>query len=220
VAAATEKVKLESGHLHPDKSRSYDEGEINEIELVRLLNESWEGLLGLVDLQIEFDEFGNQFHNPDRRRLSFRAGGPELETLRATRRFAFRIDAATLPAGQADAKVRGVRLALVGATHPAGEVTCAIRHGSAYETRGSDGSITVTLLQPRESNRNAKLERLVADEGLGPDPLLTDPQSLAIWGRGIGGDWELSIPDHEFDAGLDLTGLTEVQVWVAYQFLR
>ena len=59
----------------------------------------------------------------DRRRLSFRAGDPEVETLRATCRFAFRVDAATLPAIQKDAKVRGVRLALVGATHPAGEVT-------------------------------------------------------------------------------------------------
>jgi hypothetical protein len=66
----------------------------------------------------------------------------------------------------------------------------------------------------------AKLERLVADEGLGPDPLVTDPPSLAFWGRGVGGDWELSIPDHEFEAGLDLTGLSELQVWIGYQFLR
>jgi hypothetical protein len=78
----------------------------------------------------------------------------------------------------------------------------------------------VTLLKPRVSSRAAKLERLLPDEGTGPDPLLTDPQSLAFWGRGLGGDWEFAIPDHEFDAGLDLTRLTEVQVWIGYQFLR
>lgn len=78
----------------------------------------------------------------------------------------------------------------------------------------------MTLLQPRVSSRDAKLGPLAADEGLAPDPLLTDPQSLAFWGRGIGGDYELSIPDHEFEAGLDLTGLTEVQVFIGYQFLR
>jgi hypothetical protein len=215
-----EKVQLESGHLHPDLSRAYDEGEITEIELVERLEDSWGGFLGLLDLQVEFNRFTTQFHDRDRRRLSFQAGDSELETLRATRRFAFRIDAATLPPGHVDAKVQGVRLALVGATHPAGEVTCEIRHGSTYETRRSNGSITVTLLQPRVSNRDATLERLIADQGLGPDPLLTDPQSLAFWGRGIGGDWELSIPDHEFDSGLDLTGLTEVQVFIGYQFLR
>jgi len=213
-----ESVRLESGHLHPDDSRRYDEGEINEIELVGLLHGSWEGLLGLLDLQLDSDRFFDQSPDRDQRRLSFR--GPELETLRATRRFSFRVDAATLPATQMDAKVQGVRLALAGATHPAGEVTCEIRHGSAYETRRSDGSIRVTLLKPRVSSRAAKLERLLPDEGTGPDPLLTDPQSLAFWGRGIGGDWEFAIPDHEFEAGLDLTELTEVQVWIAYQFLR
>ena len=63
----------------------------------------------------------------------------------------------------------------------------------------------------------------MADEGLGPDPLVTDPQSLAFWGRGIGGDWELSIPDHEFEAGLDLTGLIEVwgvRTWVSHAARR
>ena len=94
----------------------------------------------------------------------------------------------------------------MGATHPAGEVTCEIRHGSAYETRRNGGAIHVAILQPRVSTRNAKLERLLADEGLGPYLVLTDPTSLSFWGRGIGGDYEFSIPDHEFDAGLDLTG--------------
>lgn len=215
-----DKVRLESGHLHPDDGRSYAEAEINELELVQLLHGSWGGLLDLLDLELDFDRFTTQFHDRDRKRLSFQNGGPELETLRDTHSFSFRIDAATLPGSQSDAKVLGVRLALVGATSPAAEVTCEVRHGGAYETRRSDGSISVTLLQPRVSNRDAKLDRLVADEGLGPDPLLTEPQSLAFWGRGIGGEWQLSIPDHEFEAGLDLSGLTEVQVWIGYQFLR
>jgi hypothetical protein len=175
-------VPLESGHLHPNLSLAYNEGEMDEIALVDRLNGTWQGLLDMIDLELEYDRFSTQFHDQDRRRLSFRAGDPEVETLRATRRFGFRVDAAALPASQNDAKVRGVRLALVGATHPANEVTYEIWHGSSYETRRSDGSINVTLLQPRVSNRNAKLEPLVADEGLGPDPLLTDPQSLACWG--------------------------------------
>ena len=215
-----ERVQLESGHLHPDIRQRYADGEIDESELVQRLTDSWIGLLNLVNLQVDFDQFTSQFSEPDRLRLSFRAGDPELDILLATRRFPFRVDAASLPADQVDAKVQGVRLALVGATHPAGEVTCEIRHASSYESRRSDGSITATLLQPRVSNRFAKLDRLVAEEGLGPDPLLTDPTSLAFWGRGIGGDWELAIPDHEFDAGLSLAGLTEVQVWITYQFLR
>jgi hypothetical protein len=215
-----DKVQLESGHLSPDDSLAYQEEEIDEIELVDRLNNSWGGFLELLKLELAFDTFTTQFHEPDVRRLSFRAGGPELAALRATHRFSFRVDPATLPPGQVDAKVRGVRLALVGATNPASEVTCEIGHGSSYETRRLGGSITLTVLQARVSNRFAKLERLLADEGTGPDPLLTDPQSIAFWGRGIGGEWELSIPEHAFAEGLDLTGLTEVQVWIAYQFIR
>ncbi len=215
-----DKVRLETGHLSPDVSLAYQQGEITDIELADRLNESWQGLLNLLDLELAFDRFTTQFHEPDVRRLSFRAGGPELAALRATHRFAFRLDPATLPPGQVDAKVRGVRLALVGATNPASEVTCEIGHGSSYETRRRDGSITVTVLQARASNRLTKLEPLLADEGTGADPLLTDPQSIAFWGRGIGGEWEFSIPEHAFAEGLDLTGLTEVQVWIVYQFLR
>jgi hypothetical protein len=119
-----------------------------------------------------------------------------------------------------DAKVRGVRLALVGATNPTTEITCKIGHGSSYETRREDGSVTATILQARVSHRFTKVgSPLLADEGIGSDPPLTDPQSIAFWGRGVGGEWEFSISEHAFAQGLDLTGLTEVQVWIIYQFL-
>jgi hypothetical protein len=213
-------VRLETGHLSPDVSLAYQQGEITEIELVDRLNDSWQGLLQVLNLAVDFNQFTAQFQEPDARRLSFRAGSPEVAALRATHRFAFRVDAATLPPGQVDAKVRGVRVALVGATNPASEITCEIRHGSSYETRRRDGSITATVLQARVSNRFTKVgSPLLADEGTGSDPPLTDPQSIAFWGRGIGGEWEFSIPDRVFEEGLDLTGLTEVQVWIIYQFL-
>jgi hypothetical protein len=211
-------VRLESGHLHPDQSRAYAEreaGELADIQLAQQLTDSWQGLLGMLDLQVAFSGFLAQPHDRDERRLSFR--GAELQALRTTRRFSFRIDPASLPPGESDAKVQGVRLSLIGATAPTSEVTCVIGRGSAYETRRPGGAIDVTVLQPRASHRDAKLGPLVADEGLAPDPLLTDPQSLAFWGRGMGGEWELSIPDDQFDAGLDLTALTEVQVWINYQ---
>lgn len=113
-----------------------------------------------------------------------------------------------------------MRLALVGASDPDGEVSCEVRHGGKYEQRRADGTIDVQLLKPRVSTRPAKLTGLAADEGLGADPPLTAPQSLSFWGRGIGGDWEVSIPESQFASGLDLTGLTEIQVWIGYQFLR
>ena len=71
-------VRLESGHLHPDDSRRYVEGEIDdgELMLVRLLHDSWKGLLDLLELQLDSDLFFTQLPEPDQRRLSFRAGRP------------------------------------------------------------------------------------------------------------------------------------------------
>jgi len=58
---------------------------------------------------------------------------------------------------------------------------------------------------------------LLADEGQGRILRSLDPQSIAFWGRGVGGEWEFSIPDRVFEEGLDLAGLTEVQVWIVYK---
>ncbi|MFN8193761.1 MAG: hypothetical protein U0R80_05680 [Nocardioidaceae bacterium] len=215
-----DEVRLESGHLDPDLARDFAEGRMNVIELVGRLGDCWRGLLEMIDLELAFNRFTTRFHDHDRRRLSFRAGSAEIDSLRATGRLSFHLDPTSLPADHVDAKVQGVRVALVGATAPTSEVTVEVRHGSSYETRRLDGTVETTVLQPRRSNRDATLEPLVADEGLGADPLLTDPQSLAFWGRGVGGDYEVVVPDHELDAGLDLTGLTEVQVWIGYQYLQ
>ncbi len=211
---------LDAGLLSPDIGRAYAEGEIRDGDLLAELDASWGQLLDPVGIQRDYVSFFEKVHDQDRHRLSFTAGDPELNALRATRRFSFRVEASGLPAGRADAKVTSVRLALVGASHPDGEVSCEVRHGGRYEQRRADGTIAVQLLEPRVSTRPAKLSRLAADEGLGADPPLTAPRSLAFWGRGIGGDWEVSIPGSRLASGLDLTGLIEIQVWIGYQFLR
>jgi hypothetical protein len=211
---------LDAGLLSPDVVRAYYEEEIREGDLVAELTTSWGQLLKPLEIQSDYVSYFDQAHDQDRHRLSFTAGDPELSALKTRGRFSFRVDASGLAPDRADAKARSVRLALVGASHPNGEVSCEVRHGGRYEQRRADGTIAVQLLEPRVSTRPAKLTRLAADEGLGADPPLTAPQSLAFWGRGIGGDWEVSIPASRLNSGLDLTGLTEIQVWIGYQFLR
>ena len=155
-----------------------------------------------LDLQLDFDRFFDLFPDDDQRRMSFRRRRPR--TRDPARHPPLLVpsrpgEPASHPRGRQGCQ--GVRLALVGATHPQNEVTCEIRHGSAYETRRSDGSITVVVLQPRVDSRDPSWRGCCPTKAPGPDPMLTDPQSLAFWGRGIGGEWELVIPDHEFDRG-------------------
>lgn len=218
----SQNVHLDAGQISPEIDRQYYEGEITEAALVAELIRAWGKLLDPIRLQQDYLDYFSLQHDRDTLRLSFK-GAQELESLRTRRRFSFSIDPAdttSIPANRFDAKIRSIRLALVGATHPNGEITCEVRHGALYGQRRRDGSIARQYLEPRIATRPAKLEPLAADEGLGEDPPLTAPRSLAFWGRGIGGTWELSIPDNQFNGQLDVSGVTMVQLWIGYQFVR
>jgi hypothetical protein len=212
---------LDAGLISPDVTVSYYEGEIDEVELWRQLMSSWSDLiLKPHAIRADYIDYFDQPHDQDTLRRSFKAADPQLSDLKTRHQFTFWIDASKVPAGHFDAKIKSVRLALVGASHPDGEVSCELRHGGTYEQRRRDNSIATQLLKPRVSTRPAKTTPLLPDEGLGDDPPLTAPRSLAFWGRGVGGDWQVTIPQEQFDSGLDLSGLTEVQVWIGYQFVR
>ena len=211
-------VHLDAGMLHPDIRRKFDEREIEVPQLHDALFASWSRLLQPIEMQNAYNAFFTPAPIQDRLRLSFGAADTQLVALRTTRRFNFRVDPLVIPAGRADAKVTDVKLALVGATNPVGEVSCEVRHGGAYEQRRADLTITTQLLKPLMSVRIAMLERLQPDETLGIGSHEDFPHQLPFWGRGIGGDWEVSVVAGEDNAELDLTGLTEIQVWIDYQF--
>ncbi len=218
--AVEQHLLLDAGLLHPDDTRRYAEKEIDEPELFSKLHQSWLQLLEPIGIQQRYITYFDRQHDHDRLRLSFTAEDPQFGELLSTRRFGFRIEASDIPAGRGDAKVTGVRLALVGASHPANEVSCDVRHGAKYEQRREDGTIVVQQLKSLVNNRFAKLQGLGGDEGLGSDPAPPAVESVAFWGRGIGGDWEVSIPGSRLNSELDLSGLTEIQVWIGYRFLR
>ncbi|TDB88675.1 hypothetical protein E1264_10660 [Actinomadura sp. KC216] len=211
---------LDAGLISPDDAQDYYEGDISGPELVQKLEESWAHILKPLEIQMDYTSYFSLQHDQDTIRRSFTSADPQLSDLKTRHQFAFRVDASKIPAGHSDAKIRSVRLALVGASHPAGEVSCEVRHGGIYEQRRSDNTIAIQLLQPRISTRPATTTPLAPDQGLGDDPPLTAPQSLAFWGRGVGGDWQITIPQEQFDSGLDLSTLTEIQVWIRYQFIR
>jgi len=97
-----------------------------------------------------------------------------------------------------------------------------VRHGARYEQQRPDASVAVQLLQPRTDTQLARTTRLEPDNvTFESAPPLTAPQSLAFWGRGVAGLWGVEIPPSAFEHDRpDLTALSEIQVWVGYQFLR
>ena len=211
---------LDAGLIHPDDARRYAEGEIDEPQLVGLLQQSWLHLLEPLGLQQRYTSYFDRAHDVDRLRLSFTPGDPQFAQFLDQQRLGFTVEALAIPAGRIDAKVTGVRVALVGAAHPAGEVSCEIRHGARYQQRRDDGTVFTQELKPLVSTRFAKLDGLGGDEGLSTDPEPPAVGAVAFWGRGVGGDWEVSVPGSRLNAALDLTGLTQIQVWIGYRFLR
>jgi hypothetical protein len=196
---------LDAGLLHPDDARRYAEKEIKEPELLSKMQQSWIQLLEPIGMQQRYLSYFDKQHDLDVVRPSFTAEDPQFGALLSTRRFSFRVEANDIPIDRDDANVTGVRLALVGASHPANEVSCDVRHGANYEQRRADGSIDVQQLKSLVNNRVTRLQALAGDRGLRTHPAPPAVGSLAFWGRGIGGDWEISIPGSRLNADLKLS---------------
>ncbi|MFF0001754.1 hypothetical protein [Streptomyces avermitilis] len=214
---------LDAGRICPDLSADYyyEMNEIDDIRLASELTSSWEKILTLVNLKTDYIDYFDQPLNPDWIRRSFSPSDPQVAELKSLHRFTFTIDpVADVPADHFDAKIKSIRLALIGASHPEGEISYDVRHDGKYQQRRADNSVTTQWLLPKVATRFAKMTPLLPDEGFGDDPPLDAPKSLAFWGRGVGGSWQVTIPQQQFDTGLNLNGLTRIQVWIGYQFLH
>ncbi|MFJ4060866.1 hypothetical protein [Streptomyces albogriseolus] len=211
---------LDAGRICPDLATDYYEKEIDDVRLMQELNSSWGKILSLADMQNDYVEYFDRPLDKDWMRRSFTAPEPQVAELQSLHRFTFEIDpGADLPNGHFEAKIRSIRLALVGASHPEGEISCEVHHDGKYLQLRPDKTVTTQLLLPKVSTCNAKTTPLLPDE-FGDASPLDAPKSLAFWGRGLGGSWQVTIPQQQFDGGLDLSGLTRIQVWIGYQFLR
>jgi hypothetical protein len=214
---------LDAGYLEPDKERDFAEKFLDPIDLIQAYIVSFDRLLQPIKMQEDYQAFfSDQNHlDADSLRLSFTA--PELlQNFRDTHDLQFTIELRDLPAAHFDAKVQAVFVAFVGATSPSKIISCEVRHGDRYEQKRPDGTAAVQLLQPHTNTRQASTSSLqLAGVNFVSDTPLTAPQALSFWGRGVAGLWGLSIPQSEFDLHHpDLTGLSEIQVFVGYQFFR
>lgn len=213
-------VALDAGLISPEIWWRFNEDDVTATELSAMLTASWGRMLQPISIQQDYLAYFQQRHDQDVLTRIFVPGDPEFESLLATGRLDFEVLADRIPAGRADAKTRSVRLALVGAAHPSGGISCEVRHGGAYSQRRANGEIHVQLLEPQISTRRAQFTRLTAEDDALADVPLTAPLSLRFWGRGIGGDWSVSVVRAPENTGIDLSGLTEIQVEVRYSFVR
>ncbi|GFJ87701.1 hypothetical protein [Phytohabitans rumicis] len=110
-----------------------------------------------------------------------------------------------------EAKVATVYVSLLGATARDPRVTCRLEHSGRNETWRGNGSLARTLLPPRATTVAANFD---ADTFGG-----LDSPRPPFWGRSPITRWRLSVDEAaRQQAALNLTGLTEVQVLIAYLY--
>ncbi|CAJ0888858.1 hypothetical protein AMST5_03913 [freshwater sediment metagenome] len=213
-------VFLDAGMISPDDDWAYEEGVLDEVGLGRVLMASWGKMLSPASMQLAYLSYFDARPSWDTLRLPFKDSA-DLDAMRTAHCLTFSVDVAMLPPSHFETKIKNVLVALVGAGDRSSEISCMVRHGGRYEQRlKKDGSTAVQYLLPQVINRRAKkvaLERPAENT----TNTLDDATLMAFKGRGVGGEWEVAIEPHEIQSGsLDLSTLTEIQVWIDYYFIR
>ena len=220
-------VRLDAGYVRPDVDRDFAEGLLGKdkddgiAKLIAEYQQSWSLLLNAVDLQTEYNDF---FTSPERNIdvATFSFTEPEiLQAFRDNHDFSFSFTFDDLPSKQFEATIQNVFVSFVGATSSVDFVPCTVSHSGRYQQKGKNGEIVTQLLQPRTHTAQANVVRLKLDGvnfSASTTPL-TAAQGINFWGRGVAGIWDVSIDEDDFKLKhVDLTNLTEIQVWVGYQF--
>ncbi len=194
--------------------------------LVAAYTDSWAQFLDPVALQNLFDGyFSNaQFPFVDSQLVKTVTNATSLAAFRDrsgdTASISVLVDQSDLVADEFETKIVGVSVALIGATVSAPGLPCDVIHGGAYLSRLRADSL---LVQPLTPQKQRTLPRLSAfDQNNPPTPSGPSDRRLInthnLWGRGAAGAWEISIPEvvlRQF--GVDLTGLTAIQLWISTQ---
>lgn len=218
---------LDAGYVSPDLTRRYIDGFISAKVLMTDIVASWARLLQPIQMQKDFFDYFVRFGSDQaifRQSLNTPA---QLQLLRDNKPVPFRVELSQLGLDTREAKVRGVAIALVGASSPSSIATVEVRHGARYEqllanpAPGQD-SVFTQILEPQVTSVSAPNKPLMLDGvQFGSDPTPDTPLFPAIWGRGIAGDWEVRLPTMQPGGEtIDLSALTEIQVWIGYQFLH
>lgn len=216
----TANVMFDAGMLHPDTARGYWEGWVDGATMLAELSSAWGKLQQPATITQHFLDFVS---DPDRDHDVLARSFDEANVLaafRATGTLSFAIEPG--PRGRLEAKARNVAIALIGAAPGDDVISCEITHDGRYgQLVTPAGPPEVELLLARTSTRVASLIPLSSAPDIDGDFTLTNPEALAFWGRGIGGQWTITVPrDGMVNTAVDLSNVTAVQIWIGYQFLR
>jgi hypothetical protein len=218
----TAAVRMDAGYLHPDVLADYAEGYRALPTMFAEYGRSWANFLAPMALQTSYQAYFDGTTGQldiGWHRITIR-NRHRLTGFKKTHTLAFEIRLTDLPAHHYQAKVQAVAVSFVGATSPSGVTSCEISHGNRYEEKTRTGAHIVQLLDPHTDTVLAPHTKLAAaGVSATPSDPLQAPLNSPIWGRGVAGQWTLTIPRSEITHHhTNLHRLTEIDIWIAYQF--
>ena len=206
-------VPFAVGFVHPDIEADYLQGfDSRGVRFTSELQQSWGAVVDITETQSAYSRY---FDSGDLVSETLRLSFPDpqiLTHLRESRMLPFTVGLDQLPDNISEAKALGVSVALTGG--PA-LTSCIVTHNGIYSVKKRDGSVVPQHLRRHSTVVTASSQPLEQGDTSFRDPI-TSPPSLSFWGRGIAGSWTLSIQEDD-DNPVDLSSVTEVQVWISYQ---
>ncbi|MCU0634824.1 MAG: hypothetical protein MUE41_08120 [Gemmatimonadaceae bacterium] len=216
------RVAFDSGFILPDVEQDFIEQETGLAALVAAYTRSWLQFLDPIDMVADYDGYfasAGAFDLTGATLTHNMSDPAALADFTATSRLTFRIELDDLPPNRFESKVEGVHIALIGATSPNGVANCTVRHGARYLARRRGGGVIDQPLEPHDTLVQTRFTPLNVT-GVPPSIGASARQhfALSFWGRSVCGTWEIALEPTVLPSDrVDLSGLTEIQLWVPTQ---
>jgi hypothetical protein len=215
------RIAFDSGYVSPDVDHDFADEDISIAELISAYTTSWLKFLNPLELRDDYRDYfksDGQFDLAPGLVVVLIPDTTKLDAFRAKNRLSVSIDFPDLPAGQFEVKVEAVHVALVGASSTKSVLNCRVRHGGRYLMRARNGFDADQLLEPHITQTAAQFTPLHPTGTTVSNGMAGQMNLLSFWGRGVVGEWEISIePADVIKDKVDLGGLTEIQLWIATQ---
>lgn len=207
-------VFYDYGFLHPDQEENHLDGTLPLATLIGAYVSSWSRFVGILGYRTAYDD---HLASGDRvvDKVFVTIEDPAtLAEFRLTQVLDVDVDLTDLPPTRFSATSAYVLLSLVGAQANVPAISAIVEHGGVARTRAQDGTESVQVLQPRATVVQTARSAL----GYAGAAIGQDPSELSFWGRGVATRWRIRIePDEMTRRGVDLAGLTAIQLELGYE---
>ncbi len=207
-------VFYDYGFLHPDVEEDYLDGTLPLAQLIGANLTSWNRFVGILGYRTAYDDYlagGDRVMDKVFLTVDDTAS---IAQFKQAQLLEVVVDLDDLPATRFNATAAYVLVSLAGAQASVPAISTIVEHGGVSMTRSRQGTDTVQVLQPHATVvQTARTPLGYSGAGIGQDP-----SELSFWGRGVASRWRLRIePDEMTRRGVDLSGLSQIQLEIGYQ---